>query len=107
MTFDTQLVEKKTSPAEQAELTEARRIVSSVIIPPAEPNYQASALPWVRPELKNWDIIGMNHYHFGEARFLFVSMGRKGRYIKAEGADNQALWDDLAHQAQRSDEAAH
>lgn len=59
-----------------------------------------SELPWQRPELKRWTIVGMNHYHMGGSRRLYVSMVWRGTHcITAEGPDTAELWDDLARQS--------
>jgi hypothetical protein len=57
-------------------------------------------LPWQRHELKRWCIVGMNHYHVGGERRLYVSMTWQRRVcITAEGRDGPELWDDLARQS--------
>lgn len=58
--------------------------------------------PWHRPELKRWCIVGMNHYHEGGARRLYVSMTWRGPgpyCITAEGPDGPEIWDELARQS--------
>lgn len=58
--------------------------------------------PWHRPELKRWCIVGMNHYHCGGERRLFVSMTWRGPgpySITAEGPDGPEIWDELARQS--------
>lgn len=56
--------------------------------------------PWLfRPALQEFSIVGMNHYHVAGERRLFVSMGRDGRLIKAEGRDGIEIWDGLEEQA--------
>jgi len=57
-------------------------------------------LPWQKGNLANWDICGMNHYKYGIKRFLFVSMVKDGKCIKAEGQDDIELWRDLYKKAQ-------
>jgi len=42
----------------------------------------------------------MNHYKYGIKRFLFVSMVKDGKCIKAEGQDDIELWRDLYKKAQ-------
>lgn len=52
--------------------------------------------------LDEWQIVGMNHYHSGGVRFLFVAMvhqDRDGRYIQREGPDEVYLWNQLAADA--------
>lgn len=61
---------------------------------------RGNVLPWHRPALIGWLIVGMNHYHINGAKRLYVAMTWQGRYlIKAEGADEPELWDDLVLQA--------
>jgi hypothetical protein len=55
--------------------------------------------PWNHPHLKGWDIVGMNHYHVNGQRRLFVAMTRGRRCIKAEGEDEQRVFNGLAMQA--------
>jgi hypothetical protein len=67
----------------------------------ARHSYEAKA-PWLRHELKAWSIVGMNHYHVGGERRLYVSMTWQRRIcITAEGPDGPEVWDDLARQATR------
>lgn len=62
-----------------------------------------NTLPWQHPDLEEWSIVGMNHYHVADGtRRLFVSMEKNGRCIKAEGVDTSVLWDELARKAQAS-----
>jgi hypothetical protein len=59
-------------------------------------------LPWHQAELKRWNIVGMNHYHVGGRRRLYVSMTWRGPSrccITAEGADGPELWDELARKS--------
>ena len=60
-------------------------------------------MPWRRTELDHWDIIGMNHYYVKGVRYLFVAMGSNGRYIKAEGIDDEGVFDDLVRLAEEID----
>ena len=55
--------------------------------------------PWQQPPLNEWAICGMNHYHVGGERFLFVSMTKGGKCITEEGKDDQYLWNRLWHKA--------
>jgi hypothetical protein len=55
--------------------------------------------PWERTELRDWCIVGMNHYHVAKRRHLFVSMARNGYCITAEGAEEARVWDSLVTQA--------
>jgi hypothetical protein len=56
-------------------------------------------MPWDRPELTDWSIIGMNHYTLAGERRLFAAMVNGTRWIRAEGADEAAVFGDLARQA--------
>ncbi len=58
-------------------------------------------MPWDRVELRGWSIVGMNHYHVGGARQLFVAMTKGGRCITAEGSNEVNVWKDLAMAAFR------
>ncbi len=60
-------------------------------------------LPWKRPELEGWLIVGMNHYIMNDRIWLFVVMSKQGRCIKVEGLDMPRIWDDLASEAKISD----
>jgi len=56
--------------------------------------------PWQDPVLREWSIVGMNHYHtLNGQRRLFVAMVKDGHCIKEEGADDEYLWNRLCHQA--------
>lgn len=74
----------------------------------AGPNSAAAAdmsddMPWDRVELRGWSIVGMNHYHVGGARQLFVAMtNADGRCITAEGSHERQVWKDLARKAYRA-----
>ena len=48
---------------------------------------ECGRMPWDHPALESWMICGMNHYRFKGSTFLFVSMTKNGRCIKAEGPD--------------------
>jgi len=48
--------------------------------------------PWQEKPLSEWAICGMNHYHVGGERFLFVSMVKDGKCITEEGKDDEHLW---------------
>jgi hypothetical protein len=64
------------------------------------PQPETTELPWQRPELKRWCIVGMNHYHMGGQRRIYVSMVWQGLVrITAEGLDDGAIWDSLARQS--------
>jgi len=49
-------------------------------------------MPWHRPELDAWSIIGMNHYTLEGRRHLFVAMVSGKRWIRAEGRDEEAVF---------------
>lgn len=57
-------------------------------------------LPWNSEALREWSIVGMNHYLMGGERRLYVAMVKDGRCIKAEGADEGAVFETLEVQAQ-------
>ncbi len=59
-----------------------------------------AALPWQRGALAQWRIVGMNHYNFEGGLRLFVAMtSQDGRCIKAEGADEMAVFEMLEKMA--------
>jgi hypothetical protein len=49
-------------------------------------------LPWNCPELRDWAIVGMNHYMQDGARHLFVAMTKDGVCIKSEDVDERYVW---------------
>ncbi len=53
-------------------------------------------MPWDVPQLSGWSIVGMNHYRMGGAKKLFVAMTKDGHCIVSEGADEQAVFVELA-----------
>jgi hypothetical protein len=55
--------------------------------------------PWNYPELKDWSIVGMNHYHINKVRFLFVAMTKDGNCIKVEEIDDRFAWEALKRKA--------
>jgi len=56
--------------------------------------------PWLQPQLLDWSIVGMNHYHMNGERRLFVAMTNKyGICIQEEGVDNEDLWNRLRSKA--------
>jgi len=57
--------------------------------------------PWQQSVLREWSIVGMNHYHLNGERRLFVAMVKDGHCIKEEGPDDEYLWNRLCHQAWR------
>ena len=61
--------------------------------------------PWAM--LKDWDIIGMNHYRDPDGnRRLFVAMVKGKHWIKEEGRDDVYLWNRLWHKAQDIDDGS-
>jgi len=56
-------------------------------------------LPWDKPPLDEWSIVGMNHYHVHGHRSLFVAMVKNGVCIKAEGPSDELVFINLRHQA--------
>ena len=65
-----------------------------------EVNREAFSAPWHRPELKDWSIVGMNHYHLGGIQRLYVAMIWRTRLcITVEGPDGPEVWNELARQA--------
>lgn len=55
--------------------------------------------PWNRGMLREWSIVGMNHFTIEGIRNLFVAMSKGGRCIKSEGDSEHAVWAELYHQA--------
>ena len=55
--------------------------------------------PWKMAPLDEWSIVGMNHYHVGKERRLFVAMTNGDRCIVEEGPDDAFLWNRLWHKA--------
>ena len=55
--------------------------------------------PWTWGPLKEWSIVGMNHYHVNGTRMLFISMTRGDYCITEEGEDDEYLWNRLCHKA--------
>ena len=55
-------------------------------------------LPWLQDELKDWAIVGMNHYFLGGEKHLFVAMVKGGKCIKAESTDENEVFKDLVKQ---------
>ncbi len=56
-------------------------------------------LPWKVGCLKEWAIVGMNHYHVDGERRLFVAMVKDDKCIKVEGPDDDFIWTDLEYKA--------
>lgn len=57
------------------------------------------SLPWKTTELEGWAIVGMNHYFLGGEKHLFVAMVKSGKCIRAEGTDEEKVFEDLKQQA--------
>jgi hypothetical protein len=55
--------------------------------------------PWQQGYLKEWSIVGMNHYHVDGERRLFVAMVKDDICIKEEGKDTDLIWRRLEHKA--------
>ena len=56
-------------------------------------------MPWNTSAFEGWSIVGMNHYGQGTLRYLFVAMtGPEGMYVKAEGPDEDQVFEELARQ---------
>jgi hypothetical protein len=58
--------------------------------------------PWMIKPLDEWDIVGMNHYHHGDQRMLFVAMIKDDSFIKEEGPDDEYIWNRLWHKAAKA-----
>lgn len=56
--------------------------------------------PWQEGILADWDIIGMNHYHKNEERWLFVVMTNGIFCIRVESTDELELFKVLEIQAE-------
>lgn len=64
------------------------------------PSYKNLLLPWNRPELEGWTIVGMNHYFVSGVKHLYCAMmNEAGGAIKAEGIDEIAVFDKLVEEA--------
>ena len=59
--------------------------------------------PWTCELLKDWDIIGMNHYYFKGEKCLFVVMTKDGQTIKADGSNDSNVFLSLQQQALKID----
>lgn len=60
-----------------------------------------SQLPWKRPALLSWSIVGMNHYHVNGEQRLFVAMTKGLRCIQAEGSSEEGVFSALEIEAAR------
>jgi hypothetical protein len=67
------------------------------------PSYKNLLLPWNKPELESWSIVGMNHYFANGVKHLYVAMVHKDMNyaIYAEGTDEVAVFDQLTEEALR------
>lgn len=54
--------------------------------------------PWKEAPLKEWSIVGMNHYSGNAGRMLYVAMVNGDQCIRAEGKDDEKVWRDLCVQ---------
>lgn len=69
--------------------------------------------PWTKGPLREWAIVGMNHYHVTtpgpgpkqSERRLFVAMTKGGHCITEEGEDDEYVWNRLCHKAWGIEEA--
>jgi hypothetical protein len=63
--------------------------------------FKAINAPWARSAFNGWDIVGMNHYHVNNDRYLFIAMTKGSRLIRSEGLVEytDAIWDILESQA--------
>lgn len=60
--------------------------------------------PWNSKILKEWSIVGMNHYFvegIKKPRYLFVAMSKDRQLVKAEGPDEEMVFKDLEWQVER------
>lgn len=64
-----------------------------------------SPAPWMMKPLDEWAIVGMNHYHAGGEKRLFVAMTKGGRCIVEEGKDDHYLWNRLWQKATQPENA--
>lgn len=61
---------------------------------------QSNNYPWNHDCLKDYSIVGMNHYYVKGIRHLFVAMvGPQNHFIKAEGKDESEVWEKLRDRA--------
>lgn len=58
------------------------------------------ALPWQDAPLNEWAIVGMNHYFLHGQKHIFVAMIKGDKCIKAEGTDEQKVFDELKQKAE-------
>ena len=56
-------------------------------------------LPWQEAPLKDWAIVGMNHYFLHGEKHIFVAMIKGDTCIKAEGTDETKVFADLKQKA--------
>lgn len=60
--------------------------------------------PWLCEELKDWSIVGMNHYYTGGVKQLFVAMSKNGNSIVEEGIDSVGIWERLIDQVLKTNQ---
>jgi hypothetical protein len=77
---------------------------SERICPTVEAAEITKWLPW-QLGLGDWDVVGMNHYHVGGERRLFVAMTNGFKCIRAEGADENEVFKVLRLAAEAHDAA--
>ncbi len=58
-------------------------------------------LPWNKPTLKDWSIVGMNHYHVKGEKNLFCAMTKDQECIKAEGTNEIKVFEELEKKARK------
>lgn len=66
---------------------------------------QISEMPWNSPALRDWMIVGLNHYRQHGARNLCVAMTKGSRCIQAEGLDERNVFARLVKQAEALNDA--
>jgi hypothetical protein len=62
----------------------------------------AGSMPWEKPELQGWSIVGMNHYFIAGVKHLYCAMTQGGRCITSEGLSENEVFSDLALKAMQS-----
>lgn len=61
-----------------------------------------ASLPWQQNSLSEWAIVGMNHYFLHGQKHLFVAMIKGEKCIKAEGTNEEKVFEELAQKAQQN-----
>lgn len=67
------------------------------------PENYISIPEWQAAFLKDWSIVGMNHYHVKGEKLLFVAMTNGNKCITAEGKDDEKIWEQLNKKAIEKD----